>query len=70
MAPLGTQVRVAGGMIKTSLFAATDEAKLSDSIAVQMVEMFSGDIDFHRELQRGDTLQRGLRIAAAPTAQP
>jgi len=55
VAPLGTQVRVAGGVIKTSLFAATDEAKLSDSIAIQMVELFSADIDFHRELQRGDT---------------
>jgi murein DD-endopeptidase MepM/ murein hydrolase activator NlpD len=55
VAPLGTQVRVAGGMIKTSLFAATDEAKLSDSIAIQMVELFSADLDFHRELQRGDT---------------
>ena len=55
VAALGSQVRVAGGVIKTSLFAATDEAKLSDSIAIQMVELFSGDLDFHRELQRGDT---------------
>jgi len=55
LAPLGTQVRVAGGTIQTSLFAATDEAHLSDQIAVQMVELFAGDIDFHRELRRGDT---------------
>ncbi len=55
LAPLGTQVRVAGGTIETSLFAATDEARLSDQIAIQMVELFSGDIDFHRELRRGDT---------------
>jgi murein DD-endopeptidase MepM/ murein hydrolase activator NlpD len=55
LAPLGTQVRVAGGTIETSLFAATDEAKLGDSIAIQMVELFSADIDFHRELRRGDT---------------
>jgi murein DD-endopeptidase MepM/ murein hydrolase activator NlpD len=55
LAPLGTQVRVAGAVIQTSLFAATDEAKLSDSIAIQMVELFSADIDFHRQLQRGDT---------------
>ena len=55
LAPLGTQVRVAGGTIETSLFAATDEANLGDSIAIQMVELFSADIDFHRELRRGDT---------------
>jgi murein DD-endopeptidase MepM/ murein hydrolase activator NlpD len=55
LAKLDAQVRVAGGTIQTSLFAATDEARLSDQIAIQMVELFSGDIDFHRELRRGDT---------------
>lgn len=55
LAALGTQLRMGGGTIETSLFAATDEAKLSDSIAIQMVELFSADIDFHRELRRGDT---------------
>jgi murein DD-endopeptidase MepM/ murein hydrolase activator NlpD len=55
VAPLDTQVRVACGAIRSSLFAATDEARLSDSIAVQMVELLSADIDFHRELQPGDT---------------
>src|SRR5207244_2624624 len=55
LATLDSQVRVAGGTIQTSLFTATDEAKLSDSIAIQMVELFPADIDFHRELRRGDT---------------
>src|SRR5262249_21370384 len=55
LAKLDTAMRVAGGTIQTSLFAATDEARLSDQIAIQMVELFSGDIDFHRELKRGDT---------------
>jgi hypothetical protein len=55
LANLDTQVRVAGGTIQTSLFVATDEARLSDQIAIQMVELFAGDIDFHRELHRGDT---------------
>jgi murein DD-endopeptidase MepM/ murein hydrolase activator NlpD len=55
LARLDSQVRVAGGTIQTSLFTATDEAKLSDQIAIQMVELFAGDIDFHRELKRGDT---------------
>lgn len=55
LVPLQAQVRVGGGTIETSLFAATDQSSLSDSIAVQLVELFSGDIDFHRQLRRGDT---------------
>jgi murein DD-endopeptidase MepM/ murein hydrolase activator NlpD len=55
LVPLQAQVRVGGGTILTSLFAATDASNLSDSLAVQMVELFAGDIDFHRQLRRGDT---------------
>jgi murein DD-endopeptidase MepM/ murein hydrolase activator NlpD len=36
------------------LFAATDDARIPDSIAVQLAEIFSGDIDFHRALRKGD----------------
>lgn len=54
-APLVAQVRLGSGTIRSSLFAATDEAGLPDSIAVQMAEIFSTDIDFHRELRKGDT---------------
>jgi murein DD-endopeptidase MepM/ murein hydrolase activator NlpD len=42
-------------MIRSSLFAATDEAHIPDAVAVQMAEVFSTDVDFHRELRRGDT---------------
>jgi murein DD-endopeptidase MepM/ murein hydrolase activator NlpD len=53
--PLATQVRLGSGTIRTSLFAATDDALLPDSVATQMAELFSTDIDFHRELRKGDT---------------
>ena len=53
-APYEVQVRMAGGTIRSSLFAATDEVGLPDSIAIQMVDIFSTDIDFHRELRKGD----------------
>src|SRR5450830_538604 len=46
--------RLASGTIETSLFAATDDAKIPDSIATQLTEIFSGDIDFHRALRKGD----------------
>ena len=36
------------------MFAATDEADIPDSVANQLAEIFSGDIDFHRSLRKGD----------------
>ncbi len=46
--------RLASGSIQSSLFAATDEARIPDAVAVQMAEIFSGDIDFRRALRKGD----------------
>jgi len=42
------------GEIKTSLFAATDAAGIPDGVAVQLADIFGGDVDFHRDLRRGD----------------
>lgn len=53
-AALQTQVVLGSGTIRSSLFAATDDAGIPDAIASQMADMFSGDIDFHRELRKGD----------------
>ena len=46
--------RLASGVIRSSLFASTDEAGIPDSVAVQLAEMFSSDIDFRRDLRKGD----------------
>lgn len=53
-APLRASSQLASGTIQSSLFVATDEAKIPDAVAVQLAEIFSGDIDFRRELRRGD----------------
>lgn len=53
-APLLPHVQLAGGTIRSSLFAATDEAHIPDAVAVQIAEIFSTDIDFRRELRKGD----------------
>ncbi len=53
-APLTTATRLAGGVIESSLFAATDEQRIPDAVATQVAEIFSGDIDFHRALRKGD----------------
>ncbi|TMH56296.1 MAG: M23 family peptidase [Betaproteobacteria bacterium] len=47
-------IEMRSGEIKTSLFAATDAAGIPDGIAVQLADIFGGDVDFHRDLRRGD----------------
>jgi hypothetical protein len=54
-APLVAQSRLGSGTIRSSLWAATDDARLPDAVASQLIEIFSTDVDFHRELRRGDT---------------
>ncbi len=54
-AAYGTEQRLASGSISATLFAATDEAGIPDSVAAQIADIFSTDIDFHRELRKGDT---------------
>jgi murein DD-endopeptidase MepM/ murein hydrolase activator NlpD len=51
---LSASTRLASGTIRTSLFAATDDARIPDSVATQVAEIFAGDIDFHRSLRKGD----------------
>ena len=53
-AELQASTRLASGVIRSSLFAATDEAHIPDAVANQMADIFSGDIDFHRSLRQGD----------------
>lgn len=42
------------GTIRSSLFAAADGAGLPDAVAIQLAEVFGADIDFHRDLRKGD----------------
>lgn len=42
------------GEIRNSLFATTDAIGIPDAITIQMVELFGGEIDFHRDLRKGD----------------
>ena len=51
---LSPQQQMKSGEIRSSLFAATDAAGLSDNVATQLADIFAGDIDFHRDLRRGD----------------
>ena len=40
--------------IRSSLFAATDALNIPDAVAMQLVELFSTEIDFHKDLRKND----------------
>ena len=51
---LETQVVMQTAEIRHSLFGASDAAGIPDAVATQLADIFGGDIDFHRDLRRGD----------------
>jgi murein DD-endopeptidase MepM/ murein hydrolase activator NlpD len=51
---LDTQVLMKSAEIRHSLFGATDAAGIPDGVATQLADIFGGDIDFHRDLRKGD----------------
>src|SRR3954465_3888321 len=53
-AALYTQVAMKSSGVQSSLFAASDAAGIPDSVAMQLADIFAGDIDFHRDLRKGD----------------
>ncbi len=53
--PYATRPVMAGGTVKTTLFAATDAARVPDVVAAQLADIFAADIDFHRALRKGDS---------------
>lgn len=51
---LETRVVMKSAEIRYSLFGASDAAEIPDSVAIQLADIFGGDIDFHRDLRKGD----------------
>ena len=54
---LERRIEMRSGDIRSSLFAATDAAQVPDAVAMQIVDIFSSDIDFASDLRRGDRFQ-------------
>jgi len=52
--PAQAQTRVAEGVIRHSLFGATDVAGIPDMITLQMADILGSKIDFLRDLRQGD----------------
>ena len=55
--PLERKVRLAGATIRGSLFEATEAARLPDSVAEQLADVFGSEIDFRNDLAAGDRFQ-------------
>ncbi|HEX9302479.1 MAG TPA: M23 family peptidase, partial [Casimicrobiaceae bacterium] len=53
-APVDVRWKLAAGEIRSSLFGAADGAGLPDAVTLQLAEVFAGDIDFYKDIQRGD----------------
>jgi len=53
-APLVAAARLGSGTVRSTLFAAADDARVPDGVVSQMVEIFSGYINFRRDLRVGD----------------
>jgi len=51
--PMTASIRVSGGTVSSSLYAASDEARLPDTVINQLTDIFSSQIDFHRTLRKG-----------------
>jgi murein DD-endopeptidase MepM/ murein hydrolase activator NlpD len=51
---LERRVARAGGSIKNSLYLAATRAKLPVSVLMEMIRIFSWDVDFQRDIQPGD----------------
>ncbi|PTN11036.1 peptidoglycan DD-metalloendopeptidase family protein [Nitrosomonas aestuarii] len=51
---LESQVQMKSGVVNSSLFAATDSAGIPNNVAAQMIEILASEIDFHRDLRKGD----------------
>ena len=55
--PLERVTEIRSAVIQSSLFAATDAAGIPEAVAVKVANVFGGDVDFHRDLRRGDRLR-------------
>jgi murein DD-endopeptidase MepM/ murein hydrolase activator NlpD len=57
-------------VIRSSLFAAADAGGIPDGVAMQLADIFGGDIDFYRDLRKGDrfsVVYEVLQVDGRPT---
>ncbi len=55
--PLERSVEMRSVEIRSSLFAATDAAGIPEAVAIKVADIFGGDVDFRRDLRKGDRIR-------------
>ena len=55
--PLSTELTLAAGTITNSLFETGYESGVPDGVLAELVRAYSYDVDFQREIQRGDQME-------------
>lgn len=55
--PYDVERKTAGGIVETALFSDGVRAGLDEALLSQLVDIFSWDIDFDKEIQKGDTFR-------------
>ena len=55
--PLTTEIARAEGTITSSLYLAADKADVPDEIIIKMIELYSFDVDFQRDIQPNDKFE-------------
>ena len=59
------ELRLASGTVNTTFYAAADAANMPNSVASQLVQLFSGEVDFRRSLRKGDRFSAVYRVYTA-----
>lgn len=54
---LPTTYTLKSATIENSLFASTDQANIPNEVAEKIIKIFEADIDFHKDLRKGDKLK-------------
>ena len=72
-APAEIQVLMRSGRVRNSLYGALDAAQVPEGVAEKMLDLFSGDLDFRRDLRRNDHFSIVYRMqyrAGEPVGEP
>lgn len=55
--PITTETMAYAGSIESSLFAAGERAGVSPTVLAQLIQIYSYDVDFQRDIQKGDSFE-------------
>jgi murein DD-endopeptidase MepM/ murein hydrolase activator NlpD len=55
--PYDVEIKTAGGVVETTLFEAGGRIGLSSAVLSQLADIFSWEVDFDKEIQKGDTFK-------------